>query len=97
MAEILSVGGRATSGLQGEYGQVGSAPDWLGGLDLSASRCQHSGQSGVFVLMCLLCVVVGRGIQERTDRRDPRRAEITEGDDSGRTLVIVFVFGFQRQ
>ena len=40
------MGGRATSGLQGEYGQVGSAPDWLGGLDLSASRCEHSGQSG---------------------------------------------------
>ena len=38
-----TVGGRVTSGLQGEYGQVGSAPDQLGGLGLIAGTCSQSG------------------------------------------------------
>ena len=61
----MTVGGRATSGLQGEYGQVGSAPDWLGGLDLSAGRCDHSGQSGrVCTYVPALCFS-GKGNPER--------------------------------
>ena len=53
------VGGRAASGLQGEYGHAGSTPDLLGGLGLIASRCPQSDQSGS-VYFGLLCLVVGR-------------------------------------
>ena len=49
------VGGRAASCLQGEYGQVGSAPDRLGGLGLIAGTCSQSGQSGsVYLCACFV-------------------------------------------
>ena len=71
-----TVGGRVTSGLQGEYGQVGSAPDRLGGLDLIAGRPQHSGQSGsVCTYVPALCCSEEKGIQEKTDQRDPERTK----------------------
>ena len=71
-----TVGGRATSGLQGKYGQVGSAPDRLGGLDLIAGRRQHSGQSGsVCTYVPALCCGEKKGIREKTDQRDPERTQ----------------------
>ena len=87
------MGGRATSGLQGEHGQVGSAPDWLGGLDLSASRCQHSGQSrSVCTYVPALCCSRGRNPGENGPERsrtsgDHRKS--TQREDSERTCVIV--------
>ena len=87
-----AVGGRATSGLQGEYGQVGSAPDRLGGLDLIAGRRQHSGHQGVFVLMCLLCVVVRRkpgANGPQRSRASGDRIKKPPRNDSWTTFVIV--------
>ena len=37
--------GRAASGMQREYGHVGSTPDLLGGLGLIAGTCSQSDQS----------------------------------------------------
>ena len=54
-------------------------------MDLSAAGVSTQANQGVFVLMCLLCVVVRRKvIQERTDQSDPERTK-------GITLKITFV------
>ena len=65
-----TVGGRVTSGLQGENGQVGSAPDRLGGLDLIAGRRQHSGQSGS------VCTYVPAFCCSEKETRSERTTEI---------------------
>ena len=47
---------------RGSMGRLGAHRIGCGGLDPSASRCQQHSNQGVFVLMCLLCVVVrGKG------------------------------------
>ena len=68
------MGGRAESGLQGEYEQVGSVPDQLGGLRLSA---RNQANQGVCMYVPALFVVGTTGSRERersnaVPRRDLR-------------------------
>ena len=78
------MGGRATSGLQGEYGQDESAPDWLGGLDLIAAGVSTQANQGVFLLMCLRCVVVEKESRKEREQRD--RGDRRPRDRLERTL-----------
>ena len=49
------MGGRAASGLQREYGHVGSTPDLMGGLGLIAGTCSQSDKSGSVYVPALSC------------------------------------------
>ena len=82
--QLVYVGGRAASGLQGEYEQVWSAPDQLGGLGLIAGRCPQSGQSGsVYLCACFVCSRKNREQREGAERgsreREQREGAIQRG------------------
>ena len=65
------MGGRATSGLQGQYGQVGTAPDQLGGVGPECEQVSALRPIRECLYLCA-CFVVSRGTGEQRERGPTR-------------------------